>query len=169
MNAIDWLQERAPGFCNLSGDERDAIMQFSLLWSLFEAKALNTHGDARSILAVAKRWANKGLLADESFNPELAYFQNRYYTDGDFTNLFGQLRLRQADKPDLVKRVLKNDPAGLAKIAAALLIIVYRFRNNLFHGVKWAYGIHGQFENFSHANSVLMQAIELHEQSVAAR
>lgn len=169
MNAIDWLQERAPGFRELSGDERDAIMQFSLLWSLFEAKALNTHGNARSILAVAKRWANQGLLANDSFNPELAYFQNRYYADGDFTYHFDQLRLRQADHPDLVKRVLKNDAADLAEMAAALLIIVYRFRNNLLHGVKWAYEIRGQFENFSHANAALMQAIELNEQSVAAR
>ena len=108
-------------------------------------------------------------IGKELFNPELAYFQNRYYTDGDFTYHFDQLCLRRADQPDLVKRVLKNDPASLAEIAAALLIIVYRFRNNLLHGVKWAYEIHGQFENFSHANSVLMQAIELHEQSVAAR
>ena len=169
MNAIDWLQERAPGFRDLSGDERDAIMHFSLLWSLFEAKALNTHGNARSILAVTKRWANQGLLADDSFNPEFAYFQNRYYADGDFTYHFDQLHLRQADHSDLVKRVLKNDAADLAEIAAALLIIVYRFRNNLLHGVKWAYEIRDQFENFSHANAVLMQAIELHEQSVAAR
>jgi hypothetical protein len=169
MKAIDWLQERAPGFRELSGDERDAIMQFLLLWSLFEARALNTHGNANSILAVAKRWAAKGLLADESFNPELSYFQNRYYADGDFTYHFDHLNLRRADQPDLVQRVLKNEAADLAEMAAALLIIVYRLRNNLFHGVKGAYEIRGQFENFSHANAVLMQAIELHEQSVAAR
>lgn len=169
MNPIDWLQGNAPGFCDLSGDERDAIMQFSLLWSLFEAKALNTHGNARSILAVAKLWANQGLLANDLFNPELAYFQNRYCADGDFTYHFDHLNLRRADQPDLVKRVLKNEAADFAEIAAALLIIVYRFRNNLLHGVKWAYEIRGQFENFSHANAVLMQAIELHEKSVAAR
>ncbi len=169
MNAIDWLQNNAPGFCDLSGDERDAIMQFSLLWSLFEAKALKTRGNADSIVAVAKQWADKGLLADESFNPERTYFQNRYYADGDFTYHFAHLNLRRADQPDLVKRVLKNEASDLAEVAAALLIIVYRFRNNLLHGVKWAYEIRGQFENFRHANAILMQAIELHEQSVAAR
>ena len=169
MNAIDWLQNNAPGFRDLSGDERDAIMQFSLLWSLFEARVLNTHGNAKLILAVAKRWANKGLLTDELFNPELAYFQNRYYADGDFTYHFDQLRLRRADQPDLVKRVLRNNATDLAEVAAALLIIVYRFRNNLLHGVKWAYEIRGQFENFSHAYAILMQAIQLHEQSVGAR
>ncbi len=168
MNAIDWLQERAPGFRDLSGDERDAIMQFSLLWSLFEARALNTRGNANAILAVSNRWADHGLLTNDSFGRELAYFQNRYYANGNFTYHFDQLRFRRGDQSDLVKRVLKSDAADLAEIATALLIIVYRFRNNLFHGVKWAYNIRDQFENFTHANAVLMQAIELHEQSVAA-
>ncbi len=99
MNAIDWLLKNAPGFRDLSGDERDAIMQFSLLWSLFEAKALKTHSNADSILAVAKQWANKGLLADESFNPERTYFQNCYYADGDFTYHFDHLNLRRAVRP----------------------------------------------------------------------
>ena len=31
---------------DLSGGERDAIMQFSLLWSLFEARVLDTNGNA---------------------------------------------------------------------------------------------------------------------------
>lgn len=169
MSVINWLQEKAPGFRDLTGDERSAIMHFSLLWSLFEARALDTHGNAKTILAVAEQWANTGLLTNESFNPELAYFRNRYYVNGGFTCHFDSLNFGGADKQDLVKRVLKNGAADLAEVAAALLIIVYRFRNNFFHGVKWAYEIHGQFENFSHANSVLMQAIELHEQSVAAR
>ena len=47
MSAIDWLQENAPGFRDLTGEERNAIMHFSLLWSLFEAKALNTDGIQR--------------------------------------------------------------------------------------------------------------------------
>jgi hypothetical protein len=32
-------------------------------------------------------------------------------------------------------------------------------RNNLFHGVKWAYGIRDQRSNFEHANQALMAAI----------
>jgi hypothetical protein len=49
---------------------------------------------------------------------------------------------------------MKGEAADLSEVAAALLIIVYRLRNNLFHGVKWAYEIQGQLENFNHGNAV---------------
>lgn len=61
--------------------------------------------------------------------------------------------------------MLKGETTDVADVAAVLLIIVYRFRNHLLHGLKWAYEIRGQFENFTHANAVLMRAIELQERS----
>jgi hypothetical protein len=42
----------------------------------------------------------------------------------------------------------------------ALLVIVYRLRNNLFHGEKWEGGISGQKDNFDNANRVLIAALE---------
>ena len=45
--------------------------------------------------------------------------------------------------------------------AAGLLIVVYRLRNNLFHGLKWAYAIRGQHANFGNANTALARALEL--------
>jgi hypothetical protein len=45
MIATHWLEENACGFRELSGEKRNAIMEFSFLWSLFEAKALSTYGD----------------------------------------------------------------------------------------------------------------------------
>jgi hypothetical protein len=163
MSIIKWLEENALGFRDLAEEERSAIMQFSFLWSLFEAKALNTHGNANAILRVSERWEEAGLLTDQTFKRELAYFQNRYCAEGGFTYHFDHLHLRPPDKPDLVQRVLKGEEEDLSEIAAAVLIIVYRFRNNLFHGVKWSYQIRGQLENFNHANAILMQAVDLHE------
>jgi hypothetical protein len=45
---------------------------------------------------------------------------------------------------------------------AAVLIIVFRYRNNLFHGVKWQYKLEGQLGNFSAANDALMKVLERH-------
>lgn len=45
---------------------------------------------------------------------------------------------------------------------AAVLIIVFRYRNNLFHGVKWQYKLQGQLGNFTTANDVLMKVLERH-------
>ena len=168
MNAIDWLEQSAPGFQQLSPDERNAIMHFSFLWSLFEAKALNTNGNARAIVEAANLWQKEDLITDESFEGELEYFRDRYFADGEFTYHFDHLHFRRPDRREFVERVLRNEEAELSDIAAALLIIVYRFRSNLLHGMKWAYQIQGQLGNFTHANAVLMQAIELHERSSAS-
>lgn len=51
-----------------------------------------------------------------------------------------------------------NEPA---EVAAGVLIIVYRFRNNLHHGLKWAYGIQEQRENFEQSNAVLVADMEM--------
>ena len=166
MNVIAWLERNAPGFCDLSEDERNAIMQFSLLWSLFEARALNTHGNVKAIIGATKQWATKGLLVDGEFEQQLSYFQSRYYATGAFTDNYSHLKLCEVGR-ELVERVLKDEPESLDDVVAALLLIVYRFRNNLLHGVKWAYDLGDQLENFTHANSILMKAIDLHDLSAA--
>lgn len=168
MNAIEWLHKKAPGFADLSGDERNAIMQFSLLWSLFEANALKTNGSAKAIIALTKHWAKQGGLDKDSFAVALAYFQDRYVENGAFTYHFGHLHFRNGDRQELVERILKGGSDDPADIAAAVLIIVYRYRNNYLHGMKWAYELKGQFDNFNHANTALMKALELHGQFGAA-
>lgn len=53
-----------------------------------------------------------------------------------------------------------NDSAGCV---ASLLIVVYRFRNNLFHAAKWDYELQGQLQNFTMPNDALMNAIECND------
>lgn len=162
MKPIDWLCAKAPGFNDLSEDERAAIMHFSLLWSFFEAEALHTNASAKSILTLVHEWASNGRLNKALFAPSLAYFCARYLDHGSFTELFGGLNLRQNDSPELVGAVLKGENKNDADSVAVLLIIVFRLRNNLFHGVKWAYGIRGQLDNFTNANAALMAGLETH-------
>jgi hypothetical protein len=57
MNPIDWLCAKAPGFKELSDEERTAIMHFALLWSFFEGEALHTNASASRILALVHEWA----------------------------------------------------------------------------------------------------------------
>ena len=162
MNTIKWLQNHAPGFADLSGEEREAIMQFSLLWSLFESGALKTNGNAKAIVDLTTHWSNQGGLTTYSFAQALAYFQNRYVQNGAFTYHFDHLHFRRGDRQELVERALKGDTDAPADIAAAVLIIVFRYRNNYLHGMKWAYELKGQLDNFTTANSALMRALELH-------
>ncbi len=160
MNPIDWLCVHATGFDDLPEEDREAIFHFSLLWSFFEARALHTRGSANAILKVTHGWAYHGQLTLAPFEESLAYFRARYVANGEPTQLFDGLALRNNDKPALVLSVLKGENTNVADSVATLLIVVFRLRNNLFHGVKWAYGIMGQRENFTHANAALMSALE---------
>jgi hypothetical protein len=161
MSVSDWLQRQTPGFSDLSSQERNAIMHFSLLWSLFEARALNTNGNAKAIVIAAKRWEDRSLLTQKTFHAENTYFRNRYYKNGKFTSHFCALHLHPKHDLKLVKQFLKNECEHKWEVAAGLLIVIYRFRNHFFHGVKWAYDFRDQGNNFNHANAALMQAIEL--------
>lgn len=160
MNPIDWLCLHAPGFKELSNEEREAISHFSLLWSFFEAEALGTNASANAILALTQDWASHGQLNLGAFESGVAYFQTRYFANGTPTEHLHGLALRANDNPALVHSMLKGEALSPAETVAALLIVVYRLRNNLFHGAKWAYGIRGQLANFTHANAALMAALE---------
>jgi hypothetical protein len=117
----------------------------------------------------ARRWDDAELLNEHSFGEAAAYFRNRYYGNGAFTYHYAQLKLRRNDEPILVAKFLKGESDQLWETAAATLIIVYRFRNNLFHGEKWAYDLHDQRANFLQANSVLMHATTLDRHARARR
>lgn len=165
--SMRWLQERAPGFDRLSEEDRSAIVDFSFLWSLFEARILENDGKTARICAIVDNWQDDGTLQADAYAPELTYFRNRYFADGGFTHHFDHLYLRGNDQPDIVSGVINgtnNDPRDCV---IAILIIVWRFRSNLFHGVKWQYQLAGQLTNFTNANNILIKALEQHGQLAA--
>ncbi len=106
-------------------------------------------------------WYENELLEIENFEEELAYFRNRYFDEGVHNERFEHLNLRDNDQPTLVFEVLSNLTNNIQNIVSALLIIVYRYRNNFFHGLKWEYNFAEQRENFLNANQLLKKAIEL--------
>jgi hypothetical protein len=160
--AMEWLRAKAPGFNHLSEDEQNAIIDFSLLWSLFESRVLNTEGNVKKICDAIDAWHNAGALNAASFDDELVYFRNRYYGDGNFTRHFDHLHFRNPDREALVRAVMEGSDNDPRNRVAAVLIIVFRYRNNLFHGVKWQYKLEDQLGNFTAANAVLMSMLEQH-------
>lgn len=160
--SIEWLKAKAPGFNHLSKDEQDAIADFSLLWSLFESSILNTRGNAANICKAVEAWHAAGSLDAPAFDDELAYFRNRYFLDGNFTGHFDHLHLRNSDREQLVRAVIDGSDNDPRSRAMAVLIIVFRYRNNLFHGVKWQYELKEQLDNFTAANAILMKVLEKH-------
>jgi hypothetical protein len=158
--AMEWLKGRGPGFHNLSHEEVDAITDFSLLWSLFESRVLNRNANARALCSVVEAWRVSGTLVLDLFDEELAYFCQRYYSGNGFSPYFSGLRLQRLDREPMVRRVLNGTENDASQRLAVALIIVYRYRNNLFHGEKWEYELADQFGNFTTANTLLMKALE---------
>lgn len=157
-----WLLANAPGFAALPSRDRRAILDFVLVWTLFEAKVMDNRAQVDRICAKVDQWDAAGSLDAEQYAVELAYFRRRYFARGDFTDRFHALNLRPADQPDLVRAVISSLNDEPRDRVLTVLLIVWRFRNNLFHGGKWAYWLRGQRGNFTHACKVLMKVIERH-------
>lgn len=165
-NIVGWLKERVLGFNQLSSDELSAISDFSLLWSLFELRILNSGGSATAVCNAVDAWQKAGVLDASCLDAELAYFRQRYFANGDFTHNFDHLHLRNNDREELVRAVIDGSDRDPRNCVIAVLIIVFRYRNNLFHGVKWQYKLVGQLDNFNAANAVLMKVLERHGELV---
>lgn len=163
MQTLRWLRQMVPGFDRLSTAERVAVRDFSLLWSLFEGTVLGTSASANSIVGAVSALRDQGRLDLRSFRRSIEHFRQRYYDGQNLTPAFEHLNLRGGDRRPLVEAFVTGRANSEAEILAGLLIIVYRLRNNLFHGIKWAYGIRGQLENFRRANDTLMAVMELYE------
>jgi len=159
INPIQWLEEKIPGFRQLNEEERLAIQHFALLWSLFEGKALGAQASAPKILSVVHNGFARHVMELTPYQKCFDYFRARYFSNGTLTHQFDQLRVSSADRP-LVEQVLREENNNPADIVAVILIVIYRFRNNLFHGVKWEYELRDQLDNFNHANQVLMVAYD---------
>jgi len=158
-----WLTERAPGFKHLSKEEQGAISNFTLLWGLFESRILNTEGNASTICDMVDSWSQAGTLDAAMLDPELARFRDRYYSDEAFTYHFDNLHLRgPRDREPLVRGVIDGSDNDKRNSTVAVLIIILRYRNNLFHGVKWQYMLADQLGNFTSANNALMKVLERH-------
>ena len=161
MDPTIWLRNAVAGFASLTPAERRAIRDFTLLWSLFEARLTNTSASIPTITAAMERLEAADLLDLAALARPLAYFRDRYAPKGGILPRFEALRLNGQGRP-VVERVLCDEPAEPAEIATGLMIIVYRLRNNLFHGNKWNDGIYDQRENFRSANQILMALMDMH-------
>jgi hypothetical protein len=147
-------ENREQNFRESNTEEHLAILNFTLVWSYFEAKQLGANASAKAI----QTWVD-GIV-------DFDYFRGRYFVNDKFTEHFDGLKFRDNDKKGLVKEIMCANTKNSKDSITALLIVVHRIRNNLFHGTKWANGINEQIENFKHATQALMAACETHSATI---
>ena len=162
FNSISWLRNNASGFPELDEGEIQAITSFSLMWSFFEAKVLNNHASISSLKKVSRNFRKYHLIETKTISQSFLYFRNRYINDGVRNHFFRNLRIKQDCDKDFIFSVLNCESPSSEDILSACLIIVYRFRNNFFHGEKWAYEFQEQRQNFEISNQLLAEVVLLH-------
>lgn len=160
MEVEEYLKSKNMGYANLSEIERKAISNFALVWSLFEAQLLEESASARKIVQKSQEWVNQRGLNDELYKDHLSYFKARYVEGEELSYRFTHLHLRQNDNEKLVRDVLLGNDNTPENKLACCLIIVLRFRNNYFHGAKWAYQFREQQDNFEKSCSLLTRCLD---------
>jgi hypothetical protein len=164
MDPTTYLFHRIPGYAELGDDERKAIQEFSLLWSAFEGAVFEKRAEVGRLLALAEELETTQQLADMTlFDGSLRFWSDRYFPRGQESRHWPSLHMDRTTKRNyrLAVDVLTGADRLPVHVHQALLLIVYRLRNNLFHGEKWAYGIAGQQSNFEHACAVMMATMDL--------
>ena len=145
----EWINQRFG--INLNEEDLTSVKDFALIWNIFESYVCLSNF---RIQTVETELQNHQFDINE-FQPFLDYFRNRYITNGNFNGRFPHLNFRPTDRQLLVEEVLRGNNVNPREIILALVIIVYRFRNNLFHGVKDIQVIDEQRDNFTNANALL--------------
>ena len=150
----DWLNKTYG--TNFNDEDLKNIRDFSLIWNVFENKICE---NSFSISRFEQKILNKNINSN-LFQGHLSYFKNRYVQDDNFTPRFTHLNFRERDRKDLVEKILLGTDTDSNNTILALMIIIYRYRNNLFHGIKNMHQIDQQKQNFEVANNFLKILID---------
>lgn len=159
MPHIDEIAALAPGLEQMSDQERAALSDFAICWTVFEAQLFDSNVSAARIKEKVESWFESADADKNWYVPQVNYFRARYTENGEIGARFEHLHLRNNDDPNLVRRVLLGENQDAASQLAACLIIVSRFRNNFFHGLKWAYQFQDQQQNFEQSTQLMVQCI----------
>ena len=165
-NTLDWLSKKAPAFGELSEQEKMAIMDFALLWCFFESCCLRNNANMKQIREYVKNLPDVAVIALEVEEISF-YFKARYTENGEYSYRYDHLHLEKSGNPPEVAKMLLGGAAGCREVLIGCLAILYRYRNNLFHGEKWMYEIQEQQNNFERATSLLRWLMDKHTEPIA--
>lgn len=159
FSAQDWIKEHLHDGVNLDAECLHAVQNFTLMWNLFESLLCGNHANIPAFERIVTRQEFKEI---PPFLLNLfSYFRSRYVSHGKITHLLEMLRFRRNDRRDFVEKVLKQESSSPAEIVLSLMIIIYRLRNNLFHGLKSASSLNNQTKNLDVAARALAIIIDI--------
>lgn len=156
---VHWISRQAPGFAELSIEERDAIADFSMIWSFFEGTRLDGSGSMRTIRQFADELEQRDTIGRCETSTYLQYLKQRYVDNGQLNYHFQHLHIDRSGDPAEIRTTLLDGAAEERTKLIGCLGIVFRLRNNLFHGEKWQYELRDQRQNFTNATTFLLRCM----------
>jgi hypothetical protein len=157
FKARDWLAAQVPAAAGVTDQSWETVAGFALLWSLFEERLCGTEADKDELDNIASQYHAAALTED--MQAAYAYWHARYLTAVDAAARFDELFAWPQGRGD-VHDILADANPTLQSQVFAQLMIVYRLRNNLFHGVKKIETFNDQRDNLLFASKVLAAIME---------
>ncbi len=146
---------------NLKDSDYNHVKDFLLLWNLLENDIFANNFAIPTAELKIDSFIIAGRISEIEINKLFGYFQNKYTEDGiRMSGLFNNLMFRGRDRMEFVENMLLSNNSTLNEKTLAIMIIVWRYRNNLFHGLKDITRINYQKNNFLRANKFLMLMLE---------
>ena len=156
FDPLTWINEYTTPAISITSETYEPIMQFSLMWGLFERNACMREATVATIEKSVDSAFAAGLLEAGNFQEHLEYFKNRATRNGNTIEAYFKALVLTNDR---AKRMVRGALDGTLKdannVVLALLLIAHRVRNNLFHGSKDVAVLHSQVELFKAVNSLL--------------
>lgn len=107
-------------------------IRFLIAWSLFETSCFGKFARLCDMTSFAHRKAGDNQLCADELDEHFKFFHNRYQDPKKYSNLMHGAKCE--DMNTLIKK-----PAFLLNLEEKILftaIVVFRYRNNIFHGNK---------------------------------
>lgn len=161
FNAVGWISNNY-AHVHLEPETESAVVNFSLMWNVFEGQFLNNYATVGKLEELVGEYEDDH-FADDRLIKLFLFYRKRYVQDGTVNEKFQSLNFRSRDRKEFVEEVILNHTHITKDVVLASLIIVYRIRNNLFHGLKSFHLLNDQKENLNAASyllSIIMECFE---------
>lgn len=157
---IEWLK-RDRGYYEFDPEKLANIFYFSLIWNLFEKAIEEVRGKGISIKNsphITQKYSSR--IKPEILQICWEHFWKRYIEGGQPKTVFNDFIFNAGDnKAQVIKTLQADNPTEEEKLEA-ILRIIFRLRNNLYHGEKEVEKLYEQNENFKYANQLLMAILD---------
>ena len=162
FSASEWIVEKITGAQNLLPETLKAVENFTLMWNLFEDLLCpNNNANIPALERLSSQIPNIE-KNKQAIAPVFTYYKDRYCSGSGFNTLFVGLNFRSGNRREHVERALRSDGHDFQSTIFAVMIILYRIRNNLFHGLKSIDTLNDQATNLNFAAFALTTIFEMH-------